>query len=90
MVLVGQELHALLEVGGEKLLCNVQALKFVHGLDLLLSLSSSVLECLVLLFDSGDLSLDLRLPVAILKLSTLVILVLKLSYLFKFVLLLNL
>lgn len=89
VVFIGQELHALLEVCRKKLLGDVEALKLIHRLDLLLSLSSGVVKSLVLLFDSSDFSLDFGLPVAVLKLPSLVILVLKLSYFFKFVLLLN-
>lgn len=84
VVFIGQELHALLEIVGEALLGDVETLKLVHGLNLLLALDPGVLKSLVLDFDSLDLFLDFLLPFRILNLSSLVILVLKLPDFIEF------
>jgi len=90
VVLVGQELHALLEVISQEVFGNVEALKLVHGLDLLLALHASVIESLVLLLDALDLFLDLHLPLAVLELATFMVLVLELTNFFELLLLFDL
>lgn len=82
-------MHALQEVSGEEVLRDVHALELLHGLKLLLSLLSGVLEGLVLLLDAADLSFDFVLPIGVLKLPPLVIFIFELSNFFKLMLLLH-
>ena len=72
----------------EEVLGNVQALEFVHGLDLLLTLGSCVVERLVLLLDAVALSSDLLLPVLVVGILSLLVLCFELSDLLELSLLL--
>jgi len=55
-------LHGTHEAAAQEVFADVQALQLVHGLNLLLTLSSSVVQGLVLLLDEIDLTLDFLLP----------------------------
>lgn len=90
VVLVSQELHRGLEVLTEEVLSDIHTLKLLHGVELLLSLLPSVIKCLVLLLDPGNLSFDLLLPISVLQLPSLVVLIFELPDLLKLVLLLDL
>ena len=59
MVFIRHELHTLHEVVAEEVFGDVQALKLVHSLNLLLSLDASVIKGLILNLDPLYLSLDL-------------------------------
>ena len=61
-MLIIQLLHGAHEATVQEALRDVQALKLVHGLDLLLPLGSRIVQGLVLLLDQRDLALHLLLP----------------------------
>ena len=70
-------LHGAHVASGEELLGDVEALQLVHGLDLLLTLGARVVQSLVLLFDEGDLALDLLIPLSVSVLLPLLVLLLE-------------
>lgn len=72
----------------EEVLGNVQALKFVHRLNLLFALCSCVIESLVLLFDAVALPSDLLLPVFVVGIRSFLVFCFELSDLFELSLLL--
>jgi hypothetical protein len=57
-----QNIHGVHEIALKISLSHLDALEFVHGASLLLSLLASEFKRLVLGFDSSDLTLDLLLP----------------------------
>ena len=67
----------------EEVLGNVQALEFVHCLDLLFTLGSCVVESLVLLLDAVALPPDLLLPVFVVGILSLLVFCFELSNLLK-------
>ena len=73
----------------EEVLGNVQALKFVHSLNLLFTLGSCIVESLVLLFDAVALPSDLLLPVLVVGILSLLVFCFELSDLLKLSLLLD-
>jgi len=83
VVLVSQELHALLEISGQEVLSKVHALKLLHGLELLFALHASIVEGLVLSLDALYFPLYFLLPVTILNLTTFVIFKFEFSNLLK-------
>jgi len=74
VLVFGQVLHRSHEAALQELFGQVEALELVHGLDLLLSPSTSIVESLVLLLDARDLTLDLLFPVVVVALLTLLVL----------------
>ena len=64
--------------------CNVEALEFVHGFDLLFSLDSGIVEGLVLLFDPGNFLLDLLFPIVSLSLFPFLALIFELANFVQF------
>ena len=87
---LGQLGHGAHEAAGEELLGDVEALKLMHGLHLLLSLGTSVIQGLVLLLDEVDLALDLLLPLVLVVLLTLLVLLFELADLLELGLLFDL
>ena len=73
----------------EEFLRNIQALELVHGLDLLLTFGSSVVQGLILLLDQVDFTLDLLLPLLVVVLLTLLVLLLELADLLELCLFLD-
>jgi len=71
---LGQLSHGSHEATREELLGNVEALKFVHGLHLLLTLGTRIVQGLVLLLDQVDLAFDLLLPLVLVVLCALLVL----------------
>ena len=86
MIFVSKELHAAFEIIVKESLSNIETLKLVHGLSLLLSLDTSIVKCLIFDFDPSNFFLNLRLPFLVVHLSSLMIFVLKLSNFLQFVL----
>ena len=74
----------------EELLGDVQALQFVHSLDLLLALGTGVIESLILLLDEVNLAFDFLLPLIMVVLLALLVLLLELSDLLQLGLLFDL
>lgn len=62
-VVLSQVLHSVHEAVAQEALGDVQALELVHGLELLFSAHSGLVQDLVLLLDPLNLALDLVLPV---------------------------
>ena len=90
MILVSQALHALLEIGSQETLCNIEALELGNSIQLLFSLLSSIFKRLILLLDPLYFSLNLLLPLSLLSLPLLMVTLLILPYLIQLVLLLDL
>lgn len=88
--LVGQLGHCAHEAAREELFGDVEALKFVHSFDLLFSLSTGVVQSLVLLLDERNLALDLLLPLRVVVLLSLGVLLFELAYLLELSLFLHL
>lgn len=87
VLFVGQMLHGFLEVIAQKVLGDIEALELLHGLDLLHSPLSRVLQSLVLLLDQMDFAFHLLLPVSVFELATFCILIFKFPNFFHLMLL---
>jgi hypothetical protein len=83
-VVISQELHRVFESAREEVLCKRKTLQLVHGLDLLFSLDSSIVESLVLLLNACNLFLDFLFPIVPLSLLALVALSFEFSNLIDF------
>lgn len=90
VVLVGQLLHALLEVRRKEALGNVETLELLDRVELLLSFVSCVLQCLVLLLYPLYFSFDFLRPLSFFSLAPLMITEFVFPDLFELMLLLNL
>ena len=88
--MLGQLGHGAHVAALEELLGDVQALQLVHGLDLLLTLGSGVIESLILLLDEVNLAFDLLLPLILVILLALLVLLLELADLLQLRLLFHL
>lgn len=71
------------------MLGHLEALELVHGLDLLLTLSSSDVECLVLLLDAAHFTLNFLNPVFVGLLLALMVLAFEFADFFQFCLFLD-
>lgn len=76
---LGQLFHGAHKAAAQEVLAHLQTLQLSHRLDLLLSASTRVHECVVLLFNAANFSLNLLLPVVVRNLLPLLILVLELA-----------
>lgn len=85
MIFVSKELHAAFEIVIKESLSNIETLKLVHGLRLLLSLDPRIVKCLVFDFDSGDFLLNLGLPFLVIHFSSFMVFVFELSDFLQFV-----
>ena len=86
---LGKVLHRSHEASLQEAFRQVETLKLVHGLDLLFSPSTSVVESLVLLFDAGEFTLYLLFPIVVMILLTLLVLSFEFADLLKLGLLLD-
>ena len=87
MLFISQMLHGFLEIIAQKVLGDIETLELLHGLDLLHSSLSSVLQGLVLLLDQMDFAFHLLLPVSVFELATFCILIFKFPNFFHLMLL---
>lgn len=85
MIFVSKELHAAFEIIIKESLSNIETLKLVHGLRLLLSLDPRIVKSLVFDFDSGDFLLNLGLPFLVIHFSSFMVFVFELSDFLQFV-----
>lgn len=85
MIFVSKELHAAFEIVIKESLSNIETLKLVHGLRLLLSLDPRIVKSLVFDFDSGDFLLNLGLPFLVIHFSSFMVFVFELSDFLQFV-----
>ena len=72
--MIGQLGHRAHEAARKEAFRDVKTLQFVHGLELLLSLGTRIIQGLVLLLDELDLSLDLLSPLVLVVLLSLLVL----------------
>ena len=87
--MLGKLIHCAHEASREELLRDIQALKLVHSLDLLLALGSGIVQSLIFLLNEVDFTLNLLLPLLLVVFLALLVLLFKLADLLKLSLLLN-